>query len=180
MWKYLGQGSNPCHSSDPSRCSDNVGSLIYCFTIEFHYTFLSFFFFFLFLFRAAPVACGGSQARAHRSYGYRPTPHPQQSGVSAVSSTYTTAHGNSRSPTYILFKATSQIRFYCATEGTPSTIHFKMITIKTFFLNQKVLIGSSHCGSLVTIPTFILEDEGLIPGLVRGLRIQCCHEWAAV
>ena len=27
MQKFLGQGSNPYHSSDPSHCSDNVRSL---------------------------------------------------------------------------------------------------------------------------------------------------------
>ena len=27
MWKFLGQGLNPCHSSDPSCCSDNVRSI---------------------------------------------------------------------------------------------------------------------------------------------------------
>ena len=26
MQKFLGQGSNPCHSGDPSHCSDNTGS----------------------------------------------------------------------------------------------------------------------------------------------------------
>ena len=29
--KFLGQGLHPSHSSDPSRCSDNTGSLT-CFT----------------------------------------------------------------------------------------------------------------------------------------------------
>ena len=27
MWKFLGQGSNPCHSSNLSCCSDHTGSL---------------------------------------------------------------------------------------------------------------------------------------------------------
>ena len=27
MWKFLGQGSNPCHSSSQSYCSDSAGSL---------------------------------------------------------------------------------------------------------------------------------------------------------
>ena len=27
MWKFPGQGSNPSHSSDPSHCRDNAGSL---------------------------------------------------------------------------------------------------------------------------------------------------------
>ena len=34
MWKFLGQGSNPCHSSDLSHCSDNARSLICCSTRE--------------------------------------------------------------------------------------------------------------------------------------------------
>ena len=33
-WKFPGQGLNPCHSSDPSHCSDNARSLIYCVTRE--------------------------------------------------------------------------------------------------------------------------------------------------
>ena len=28
--KFLGQGSNPCCSHDPSRSSDNTGSLTFC------------------------------------------------------------------------------------------------------------------------------------------------------
>ena len=27
IWKFLGQGSNPCHNIDPSCCSDNAGYL---------------------------------------------------------------------------------------------------------------------------------------------------------
>ena len=27
MWKFPGQGSHLCHSSNPSHCSDNAGSL---------------------------------------------------------------------------------------------------------------------------------------------------------
>ena len=34
MWKFLGQGSNPHHSSDPCHCSDNVESLTHCATRE--------------------------------------------------------------------------------------------------------------------------------------------------
>ena len=30
MWKFLGQGSNSCHSSDPRCCSGNTGSLTCC------------------------------------------------------------------------------------------------------------------------------------------------------
>ena len=32
LWKFPGQGSNPCHSSDPGCCSDNSRSLTCCAT----------------------------------------------------------------------------------------------------------------------------------------------------
>ena len=35
MWKFLAQGSNPHHSSDPGHCSENAGSLTFCVTREF-------------------------------------------------------------------------------------------------------------------------------------------------
>ena len=71
MLKFLGQGSNPCHSRDPSHCSDNTRSLtpfatgnsmfihifIFCSQVNL------FFFFFFCLFRPAPVTYGSSQAR---------------------------------------------------------------------------------------------------------------------
>ena len=34
MWKFLGQGSNPCHKSDLSCCSGNAGSFTLCATRE--------------------------------------------------------------------------------------------------------------------------------------------------
>ena len=34
MWKFLGQGLNPCQSSDPSQGSDNARSLTCCVTRE--------------------------------------------------------------------------------------------------------------------------------------------------
>ena len=34
MWRFLGQGSNPSHGSDLSRCSDNAGSLAHHSTRE--------------------------------------------------------------------------------------------------------------------------------------------------
>ena len=30
MWNFLGQGSNPCYSSNPSHCSDSARSLTCC------------------------------------------------------------------------------------------------------------------------------------------------------
>ena len=34
IWKFLGQGSNPCHSSGLSQCSDNAGFLTHCATLK--------------------------------------------------------------------------------------------------------------------------------------------------
>ena len=50
----------------------------------------------VYLFRATPAAYGGSRARqgSNRSCSCRPTPQPQQRGISATPATYTTAHGN--------------------------------------------------------------------------------------
>ena len=56
----------------------------------------------LFVFsRAAPVAYGGSQASGLiGAVAAKPTPQPQQCGILATSTTYTTAHGNTRSLTH--------------------------------------------------------------------------------
>ena len=51
--------------------------------------------------RAAPIACGGSQARGLiGAVAARPMPEPQQRRIQASSATYTTAHGNARSLTH--------------------------------------------------------------------------------
>ena len=34
IWKFPGQGLNPCHSSHPSHCTVNAGYLTYCATGE--------------------------------------------------------------------------------------------------------------------------------------------------
>ena len=44
MWKFLGQGSNPHHSSNPSRCNDNARSLTHCTKREFPFYHSIFFF----------------------------------------------------------------------------------------------------------------------------------------
>ena len=54
--------------------------------------FLKEFFFFFCLFRAARGAYGGSQAKGPKRAVAQPTPQPQQCGIQAESSTYTTAH----------------------------------------------------------------------------------------
>ena len=52
----------------------------------------------LFVFRAAPEACGGSQARGSNwSCSCRPMPQPPQCQIRAVSANYTTSHGNAKS-----------------------------------------------------------------------------------
>ena len=43
------------------------------------------------------------------------------------------------------------------------------------FVNVSI-IRSFHCGSVVTNPTSIQEEAGLIPGSLSGLRIRHCHE----
>ena len=43
MWKFPGQGSNPCHSSDPGLCTDNARSLIYYAIRELPFLILSIF-----------------------------------------------------------------------------------------------------------------------------------------
>ena len=60
-----------------------------------------FFFFFFWLFRAAPIAYGHSQARSLiGAISHWPLPQPQPRQIGAVSLTYTTAHGNTRSLTH--------------------------------------------------------------------------------
>ena len=64
--------------------------------------FISFYFVFLPFSRATPTEHGGSQARGSIgavAAGW-PTLEPQQCGIRAESATYTTAHGNARSPTH--------------------------------------------------------------------------------
>ena len=53
---------------------------------------------FFFLYRPAPTAYGISQARSWiRATACQPTSQPQQSGIHAMSATYTIAHSNTRS-----------------------------------------------------------------------------------
>ena len=81
MWKFPGQGSNPCHSSEPSHCSDNVGSLICCNTREL--LFIN-----LFLPSFLWHTCGiwkfpGEEV--NQSCSWRPMPQSQQHQIRAVS-----------------------------------------------------------------------------------------------
>ena len=68
MWKFLGQGSNPSHSNNPSHCSEDTGFPTRC-TAREHLKWIYFYFYFVLFFclfalsRAAPAAYGGSQAR---------------------------------------------------------------------------------------------------------------------
>ena len=70
---------------------DSGAFMLILFFLSFLFFFFFFFFFFL-LFRATPEAYRGSQARGQ--IGCVPQPH----GILAESVTYTTAHGNARSP----------------------------------------------------------------------------------
>ena len=57
---------------------------------------LHFIYLFIWLFRAAPIAYGGSQARGQ----ILRHSHRNIRSIQAVSATYTTAHGNTRSLTH--------------------------------------------------------------------------------
>ena len=58
-------------------------------------------FFFCLFSRVAPAAFGGSQPRGQiGGVATQPTPESKQRGIQAMSATYTTAHGNSRSLTH--------------------------------------------------------------------------------
>ena len=68
MWKFPGQGSKLCHTSDPNCCSDNDRSLTHCAARNswrlFLFSFLPLFFYFIFcLFRATLAEYGSFQAR---------------------------------------------------------------------------------------------------------------------
>ena len=79
IWKFLGQGLNSCHSSDPNHCI--VNPLFHKKTPDF--------FFFFFLLRATLVAYGDSQESKLWPLAYttaEATPDP------SPSVTYTTAH----------------------------------------------------------------------------------------
>ena len=60
--------------------------------------FYLFIYFFFCLLRAAPAACGGSQARG--LIGAVAYTEPQQHQIQAASATYTAAHGNTGSSTH--------------------------------------------------------------------------------
>ena len=88
IWKFLDQGLNPVHSSDPSCCSDNAESLTCCATRKLlpegyflFYLIKKVFLAFVFS-RAAPAAYGGSQVRGP---------------IGAVASSLHHSHSNSRS-----------------------------------------------------------------------------------
>ena len=51
------------------------------------------------------------------------------------------------------------------------------IWLQYFF--KRVIFGSSHCGSVVTNPTSIHEDAGLIPGSTQWVK-DLVLLWAAV
>lgn len=61
MWKFLGRGSNLCHSSNPSRCSNNTDWIL---NLLYHKRTPSIVYPFIFyFFMDAPVARGSSRAK---------------------------------------------------------------------------------------------------------------------
>ena len=90
MWKFPGQGSNPCHVSEQNHSSDNIGSLP-------HGTargLLQIIFFVCFL---RPHPWHVEVPRSNQSCSPWPTPEPQQRQMWATPATYTTAHSNAGS-----------------------------------------------------------------------------------
>ena len=71
----------------------------------------------------------------NRSYGCQFTPQPQQCEIGAESAAHTTVHAMSKARAILL--DTSQIRFHCATTGTPN-----LISLWTLI---SMLIYSSNC-----------------------------------
>ena len=100
MWKFPGQGSNPCHSSDPSCCSDNSQIL----NLLYHKRTPRMRFFGLLFFGFAFWACTrgiwklqGWESNWSCSCRSAPQPQPWQRWIWASSAPYTTAHGNAGS-----------------------------------------------------------------------------------
>ena len=92
----------------------------------------------------------------------QPTPQPQQHGIRAVSATYTTAHGNTRSLTHWVRPwvkpATSWFLVgfvnHCATTGTPTflfyVVTYQFIYLFIFFFptvqqGGQVILTCIHC-----------------------------------
>ena len=96
MWKFPGQGLNPCHSCNQSHSGDNTRSLTYWATRELPIK-LYFLFGVFLLFRAAPVAYGSSQAKGWMGATAAGL-HHSHSNIGYA--TYTIAHGNTRSLTH--------------------------------------------------------------------------------
>ena len=74
------------------------GNLLEEFLAKHKANFKQFLLLLLFFSRAAPAACGGSQARegSNWSCSRQPTPQPHQCRIRAMSATYTIAHSNAR------------------------------------------------------------------------------------
>ena len=89
---------------------------------------------------------------SNRSCSHQPTPEPQQLGIQAASATYTTAHGNARSPTHWARPGTEPatswflVRFHCTTTGTPlSPLELSLKQLGTQTLTQvKNIIWMSY------------------------------------
>ena len=124
--------SGPCHSSNPSCCSDNTGSLTHWATRELQKapSSSSSFFYFFCLFRATPAAYGGSQARGwigavatglHHTEIIQDLSHVCDLHHSSWQCQIHDPLSEARTWTCILMD-TSQIHFRWAMKGTPSLL----------------------------------------------------------
>ena len=119
----------PCHLTCASAANQAaaVRFLTHCTTVG---TPVSAFFFF-FLFRAAPTACGGSQARGqsrataaglHHSHSNSGSELPLRHTPQLILNPLSEARDRTR-----ILRDTNQIYFYCATKGTPNFVSFDFI-----------------------------------------------------
>ena len=93
------QDSNLNIPSPGRMVLNQTSSLLFLFIILFLFPFFSFLFFFFLSFWGHTLGIQRFPV-LNQSYCCQPTPEPQQHGIRAVSTTYTTAHGNTRSLTH--------------------------------------------------------------------------------
>ena len=93
--------SDPCQPASRSCCGRNLAQEKLPRGASFSHSFFSFFFFFFFVFLGPhPWHVEVPRLGVNQSYSCQPTPQPQQRGIQAASSAYTTALGNAGSLTH--------------------------------------------------------------------------------
>ena len=130
-----------------------------------------------------PAAYGPSQARGliGAVCSCRPMPWPQQHGIRAASATYTTAHGNARSPTHCatpgIEPATSSFLVgfinHCTRTGTPALTSLKESLLwphcRTVTWNSTLPVSNISFTKILSWRTFLFPFFFL-------LKINGCHD----